>query len=396
MSRLKARLRNGGRFIILILLIFSTFSYAMFQGGFVSWFIFYTLLPFLVYSFFLAIMPIKMFEVHRKITPSKLQRGDAANVHVRFRNKTWFPLIFMTVREMGFDNHTPQVGNVNQIFFVGWKRELEWTYELRDLQRGKLNFSGLQVTFTDFFGWTIRQKTIQQQQSVVVYPKLSEVKYKPLKMQFEQGGIASPYTKVKDTSLVTGIRDYQSGDKYSWIHWKSFAKNETLRTKEFEDRTTQNILLVVDQTAKKNFDYAVDLAASILNSAVRSRGDISFLSTGAKRKLFPQLRTQDQLEQVMQHLAIIEPVPDQSIEALLAKEMGLFNSASLLLVTGEITEGLKQFFANSAKYSRGIICFVVVAKDADYRKSRLNMPNVTVIPLAAGHYENAFAEVMKA
>ncbi|RHW32426.1 DUF58 domain-containing protein [Lysinibacillus yapensis] len=393
MRRLKARLRDGGRFIITILLVVSTFSYAMFQGGFVSWFIFYTLMPFLIYSLLLRVAPLRIVEVQREIKPYKLQRGDSAKVRVTFQNKSWFPLIFMTVSETGFDRPVKQQGNSNQIFLVGWKRRFEWTYDLKGLERGLLHFKGLHFTFTDFLGWTIRHKVVEQPKSTVIFPKRTEINYKPIKMQFEHGGVSSPRSMVKDTSLVTGIRDYQSGDKSSWIHWKSFAKNETLRTKDFEEQTTQDILLVIDQTSKRNFENAVDLTASILQSVVKNRGDISFLSTGENRAIFPHIQTQHKLEQVMQHLAQIEPNAKESLASILVNELGRINTASLLLITGELTQELKDFFKTKAKFTSGIICFVVTGENE--KIGRLKLPNVTVIPLAAGQFEKAFTEVAK-
>ncbi|MCM3389475.1 DUF58 domain-containing protein [Ureibacillus chungkukjangi] len=396
MKRLKNYLQGGGRFIAIIVLAVITFSYAMFQGGFVSWFVFYSLTPFLLYSLLLAFAPIHIYEVSREVTPSKLHRGDSAKITVSFRNKTWIPLIFMTVQELGIDrNSSNYQGRYNQIYFVGWKRKFEWSYELNDMKRGKMQFQGIQFTFTDFFGWTIRTKVVEEDKSVVILPKLSTIKYKPLQMQFEHGGVAAPFSMVKDTSLVTGVRDYQSGDKYSWIHWKSFAKNETLRTKEFEDRQTQDIFLAIDQSSEKNFEHAVDLTASILQSVIKNHGDISFLSTGEKREIFPKLKSQSRLEKVMQHLAVVKPDSKQSIDAILANEMALINAATLVLVTGELSKELKDFFVNSSKFARGIVCFVVSGKNEKVVEKRLSVANVKVIHIAEEQFENAFTEVMK-
>lgn len=396
MKRLKRFLNGGGRFIIILLLAVASFSYAMFQGGFVSWFVFYSITPFILYSVLLTFIPIRIEEVHREIKPAKLRRGDSALVTVSFRNKTWLPLIFMTVKELGIDSHKVKLQEkFGRIFFVGWKRKFEWTYELNDLERGKIQFKGLHITITDFFGWSIRRKVIEENTSIVVLPRVVEVKYKPLQMQFENGGVVSLYSMMKDTSLVTGIRDYQSGDKYSWIHWKSFAKNETLRTKEFEDRQTQDLFLAIDQTSVKNFEYTVDLAASILQSVVHHHGEISFLSTGKKRRYFPNLKSQNQLEEVMQHLAEIEPDTKQSIEGVLANEIGLLNSASLILITGEFTDHLKSFVVNSSKFACNIICFVVTDKGGRFTESRMSFANAKIINISKDRFEHVFTEVIK-
>lgn len=396
MKRLKRFLNGGGRFIIILLLAVASFSYAMFQGGFVSWFVFYSITPFIFYSILLTFIPIRIEEVRREIKPSKLRRGDSAVVTVSFRNKTWFPLVFLTVKELGIDSQKVTLHeNFSRIYFVGWKRKFEWTYELNELERGKIHFKGLHLTIADFFGWSIRRKVIEESTTIIVLPRVVEVKYKPLQMQFEHGGVVSPFSMVKDTSLVTGIRDYQSGDKYSWIHWKSFAKNETLRTKEFEDRQTQDLFLTIDQSSVRNFEYAVDLAASILQSVVLHHGEISFLSTGKRRRYFPNLKSQNQLEDVMQHLAEVESNPKQSIEAVLANEIGLLNSATLMLITGEFTEQLKSFVMNSSKFACNIICFVVTDESGRFTESRMKLTNAKIIYISKDRFENVFTEVMK-
>ncbi|MFP3917040.1 DUF58 domain-containing protein [Lysinibacillus telephonicus] len=397
MNKIKGVLGDGGRLVVIILLIVITFSYAMFQGGFVSWFIFYSIAPFLIYSLLLTFAPIQVVEFQREIEPSKLQRDDNARVTVRFKNKTWFPLIFLTVKEMGTLNneHDQFIELSNQIFFVGWKRKFEWTYNFQNVGRGHLQFSGLKLTFTDFFGWTLRTKFIEEDKTVVVYPRISELKYKPLNMQFEHGGVPSPYTMVKDASLVTGVREYQSGDKYSWIHWKSFAKNETLRTKEFEDRQSQELFLIIDQSSNINFEYSVDLAASILQSVIKSHGDISFLSTGENYQYFQKIKTQNQMEKVMQHLAIVKPDAKKSLDSFLANEIGLNNSATITLITGELSESVERFLVNSTKLTQGIICLVITDQKDKLLESRIKLPTVKVIPISKTNFEKVFTEVMK-
>ena len=58
----------------------------------------------------------------------------------------------------------------------------------------------------------------------------------PISMQYDQGASQTRFSLIKDTTMATGVREYVPGDRFSWIHWKSFAKNGELRTKEFEDR----------------------------------------------------------------------------------------------------------------------------------------------------------------
>lgn len=131
-----------------------------------SWFVFFTILPFSIYSILLAIVPIRIQQVSRTLSKEAVERGDTIEVTVRFHNKSWFPLVFMTAREtaMDADFYEELNGNATKLFLVGWKKEFEWTYELRDLRRGEHHFKGIEVMCTDFFGWTVRQVVIEHPQ----------------------------------------------------------------------------------------------------------------------------------------------------------------------------------------------------------------------------------------
>jgi len=398
MRKIVEILKQSGRYLTIIGLFIFTFCFAMFQGGFVSWFIFFTVLPFLLYSLVLAFIPLRIQHVVREITPTNLERGDKANIKVRFENKSLFPIVFIIVRELDMDERFYKIaeGRSGNLFLVGWKRHFEWTYELENLQRGEHMFSALEITATDFFGWIVRKKVIEQPSTVLVYPKTVDMGYASLQIQYDQGAVATRYAIVKDTSMVTGVRDYQAGDRFSWIHWKSFAKNGELRTKEFEDRQSQSLFVTMDCATATNFEEVVELTASMLKSIVKRRGDVAFLSGGESRLFYPAVRTEVQLEKVMQHLAVVQPNVVSPMEALLRNERQLNNSI-LILITGQITDELKAFLLTSSKYARTVICFVVVSKE-QYKKQQA-MPSkfvsVKMVYVTKEMFSKAFAEVNK-
>ena len=397
-KRIVKVVKQGGRLLTVVGLLALTFCFAMFQGGFVSWFVFFTLLPFLLYSFLLAIMPIRIGEVEREIAPAKLQHGGKAKVTVRFRNRTLLPIVFLVVRELDMDERFYRVaaGGASTLFFVGWRRSFEWTYELENLQRGEHILSALEVKATDFFGWVARHKVIEQPYKLLVYPRTVDMSYTSLQVQYDQGALAAKYAIAKDTTLVTGVRDYQAGDRFSWIHWKSFAKNGQLRTKEFEDRQSQKLFLCIDRTASSQFEEVVELTASMLQAIVSKNGDVAFLSGGNSRVFYPVIRTGGQLEQVMRHLAVVKADTDLPMEQLLRNEREL-NSSILILVTGGMTDDLKGFLTNGSKYARAVICFVVVPKDeyAYYKGASMRFTNSRVIYITKEMFGQAFTEVNK-
>jgi uncharacterized protein (DUF58 family) len=63
----------GGRLLFVLFLVICSFAFAMFQGGFVSWFIFYSLLPFALYSIAFFFSPISKIEVERYIQTAQIR-----------------------------------------------------------------------------------------------------------------------------------------------------------------------------------------------------------------------------------------------------------------------------------------------------------------------------------
>lgn len=361
MNKIRYFFAHGGRLITVLVLLVITYCYAMFQGGFVSWFVFFTILPFSIYSVLLAIVPIRLKEVSRTLSRDVIERGDTIEVTVRFKNKSWFPLVFMTAREMSMNSEFYEEinGHATKLFLVGWKREFEWTYELRNLKRGEHHFKGVEFMCTDFFGWTIRKVDVVHPQLFLVYPKLYDVKPEQITMQYDQGASQTRFSLIKDTTMATGVREYVPGDRFSWIHWKSFAKNGELRTKEFEDRNAQNTFVLIDRAVQKNFEQVVEFTASYINKTIKARGDVSFLSLGTDRYFAPVLKTDSQFKKVMQHFVTVQPDAQFGVERLLFEEQKTMSRSIVIIVTGELTPQLQEALNTSVKSMGKIVCFVV-------------------------------------
>lgn len=387
---MKKVLKRSRQIVVIVFLIVITFSYAMFQGGFVSWFLFYTVIPFVLYALFLSFIPIKITNVQRKITPSRFVRGKSGKVTVYFQIKSWFPFIFLSVKEMGIKDVKAK------LFFVGWKRKFEWSYELYHLQRGVYQFTGLEFEFHDFFGWMTRNKTMKCPQSFIVYPNVFPLFYKPFYFKKEQGESVFQFSLMKDTALVTGVRNYQAGDQFSRIHWKSFAKDETLRTKEFEDQKSQNLFLLIDRSVERYIDDVVDFTASIMQSFVNNYHEISLLSIGKNRFYEPNIKTALQMENVLEHLALVQPDGQISLDTVFIKEQKLLKGSLVFVVTGFLSEQVKRFFTQQSQ-STTIVCFVV-GNETEYetmKNVKNDAPHVKIIPITKEMFQHAFTEVTK-
>lgn len=392
MMKWRALYEKSKHFLLVSLLMIITFCFAMFQGSFVSWFVFFTVSPFLLYSLIFLLVKEDVYRVERKIEPSRVECGQSAKVTVDVERKTYFPFVYMTVEELVSSEELvkSKMQGTSTVKFVGFTKKFEWSYTLENLPRGEHRFLGIEMVFCDFFGWAQKRVFVEKEQMVLVYPRVKEMKYVALQTKFDVGTMMSPYSVVKDTSMAVGLREYVPGDRFSWIHWKSFAKTQTLQSKEFEDRQSQELLLMLNPDASPLFEEKIELAASMVTAIVRGRGDISFVSTGDKTKVFPLIQSDKQLDQVMHHLAAIKPLENATIN--LRGQQNFKHIATLLYVTSELSEELLHTLANVVK---SCICFVVSEQPPILTDNAQRYKQVQVVHVNPNDYYHLFAEVMK-
>ena len=396
--RKKKLFEQTNQLLLVGILFLIAFSFAMFQGDFVSWFIFYTVTPFLLYGFLLTIVPIQVVNVKREIMPQRVNRGKNLTVRVSFEIKTILPLIYVcaTDEKMMERRYFFRNGRPSKLFIGGFKRKYHWTYELGEVERGEMKFDRVHIQISDCFGWINRTFIISKQDAILVYPKIENMKYAAIQMQYEEGAVAAKYAAVKDNAVVAGVRNYQPGDRFSTVHWKSFAKNGELRTKEFEDRQTQNVTLCLDKSVESNFEEAVDLTASILKTVVQNRAEIRLIASGDTSEESPTIQSEAQLENSLRYLAMVEPNGVPIRDAIVKSNLHLSKSI-LLIVTGKMTDSLKQVLMEGPKHSRSIICLVVVSKEqyAWEVEKRTRISNGRIVYVTPEQFPTAFMEVNK-
>ena len=354
--------------------VVTTFSFAMFQGGFVSWFLFYVTVPFLLYSFCAFVVAERVVAVERMIEPSYVEVGEDVAITVRVKRKTYFPFIYVTIGEVS-----------QRLQFVGFKRQFVWQYTMQQMPRGVHDLEQLEVTFHDFFGWVCKRFVVDDEQTVVVYPRIQDINMPTL---WNSGSMLAKQSLNQDTTMVTSIRNYQAGDRVSWIHWKSFAKSQVLYTKDFEGFKSQELLLLLDRSASNHFDEAVELVASMIHAIVKKRGNVCFKSIGEERGHFPTVQMGNQLDRIMYYLAKVETDQQLDGSVLVATELDRAQGEMVLIVTADMTE---QKLKALDQVGKPCICFVVGMDELPRYKGRY----VRLVAVPKGEFTNVFAGVIK-
>ncbi|MFS0818862.1 DUF58 domain-containing protein [Lysinibacillus sp. 1P01SD] len=392
MKRWKVLLEKSKHFLLITFLMVVTFCYAMFQGGFVSWFVFFTVSPFLVYALMFFVVREDILLVERKIEPAHIERGQSAKVHITIERKTSFPFAYIMMEELVDSEGLVQAKkeNSNAIKFVGFRKKFSWHYDLDNVPRGEHRYLGVTVIFYDFFGWAKKVVVAEKEQTILVYPRIREMKYAALQTKYDVGPMMSPYSIVKDTSMAVGLREYVPGDRFSWIHWKSFARTQTLQSKEFEDWQSSELMLVLDAKRSSMFEEKVELVASMLQLIIQERGDLSFITAGEMTKVFPVIQGEKQLDQVMYHLAAIKPA--ENVKFRFYDQQAFKQVATLLYVTSDVSDELLHTLANIVK---SCICFVVAKQPPVQSEHTMRYKHIQVVFVDPTDFYHLFTEVIK-
>lgn len=390
-----------GRFLFVLFILVGAFVFAMFQGGLVSWTIFYTVLPFTVYSILLFFYPLASFRARRTLQSTHLQKGDPLKVTVYLHRKFRFPLLYTAFSDRWMDEGRQKpIGEVHKLFIFGWKRQEKWQYALKDMPRGQFIAKGIRIEVTDFFGWIRKSKVIPIYDETLVYPELVDVDFMPIEADYGGRQVTSPFNLIKDTTMITGVRDYQSGDRVSWIHWKSFARTGTLMTKEFEDQGSDEVTLIFDGRASKIFEDEIVFAASILKEAVNERLPIRFLPV-SRQESFPIVQSETEFNMILLELAKMQAVDEKQVVLSTAIRKELEESSSIVVISSHLDPQFLEAIRVKGGGRRSVICFIVIEHQRALRGILLEnikyaeSIGLIVQPVMKQQFATAFKEVIK-
>ncbi|MCL1630730.1 DUF58 domain-containing protein [Sporolactobacillus sp. CPB3-1] len=239
------------------------FLFAIAQGGFLSWFLFYIFIPIVLYQFILIGYPFHSIELKRSIHTGRLVAGDTLDMTLHLRRRWMLPLFFVTIRDCS--EHTVQKTGM----LIWYTREAALPMTFRNMRRGKYVLDTLELKTSDPFGLFERSVLLRSKQVIYVYPKARLLSSAELGMQ-RNGAKAS----VQDTDLAgfSGIRAYRPSDRPSWLDWKSAARMNSLVTKQFEPERERHASVVLVSKKEENderFERAVAHTASLVQTLLR-------------------------------------------------------------------------------------------------------------------------------
>src|SRR5699024_8591269 len=139
------------------------FSFAMFQGGFVSWFLFYSFLPIILYYIGLFLYPIKKWQVQRNLSNHIVNAGQSVTVNIPLKRKIPFPIVYCICEQLipdslhkkdmrhnqdtTFDDSslTDYKRQAKRLIFPWFQRSIHSSFDFDYVPRGEHEFPGVRL-----------------------------------------------------------------------------------------------------------------------------------------------------------------------------------------------------------------------------------------------------------
>ena len=371
------------KFIQLIVLFAVLFAYAMFQGGFVSWFLFYSFLPVLIYMALLLLYPISHWKVTRHLSTNITKASDTITVDINIKRIFPFPIYYCVVEDF-FPSSLQQPGvskekyrqldkldtnysrrNAKKVAFPWFKRNFRYQYTLTDIPRGEHHLNAIRVRIGDFLGFIKKDYIYQVENELLVYPSVRKVNVVEKINSLEEGITQASTARLKSTNVVTGVREYMPGDRFAWIDWKTTARKNTIMTKEFEQEKSVRTMLILDSSYydgmnKLAYEAAIELCSSLITAYRKQSSPLGFLSIGQTRAYFPFHRDVANNRMVYHFLAKVNPGGDFPFSYQLTEEIKkLPQGLIVMLVVTTLEASLQTAISNLAIKSKHVIVHLI-------------------------------------
>ncbi|MFC3039424.1 DUF58 domain-containing protein [Virgibacillus xinjiangensis] len=413
-------IRLMGNLLFIFLLFAALFSYAMFQGGFTSWFLFFGFLPIFLYQVALLFYPLRHWKVKRHLQREAVKAGGNVSVTITVERGLPFPLFYCVFEEVFSEGlhrkddgkrkyrHMDRPGHYNmdrevkRAVFPSFRRRIEVSYQLEALPRGVHQLEGVTIRCGDLFGLARKEVFIPLEDQLLVYPAQDDVRLTGSWSSLDEGGKASSWT-WHHTNIAVGAREYAPGDKISSIDWKQTARKNEVMTKEFEQEEGMDVLLVLDSCWHQGmnplaFEATVELAASLVRAMRRQSIRTRLLIVGGESVYIPG-HGEEQMAVAQRQLARIQPSRSGPFVLKLREEIFRVKEGNVvLLITSHVDRAWLEAIQPMKTRSKYMVVLFVQASTWISEEERdlltqMEMEGMEVIPMTESELVQTPVEV---
>ena len=209
-------------------------------------------------------------------------------------------------------------------------------------RRGEYKIGPLVVRTSDPFGMFPQEVVFGSEETILVNPKIIDIPdFATTSIQHLGETSRRQRTRVLSTD-VASVREYESGDDLSKIHWLSTARTGQMMVKQFDQGSSGDMWVLFDQHSNSAVNNDIDstdeiaatVAASVIDRYTRTFLPVGYISHGSQSLVALPDRSSHHRDQIIRHIATSKPTGDITIlEALSDIEREFGQNTSLVVIT---------------------------------------------------------------
>jgi len=317
-------------------------------------------------SWLMSFISLRGVQFSRSARTLRSQVGQIFEEQYDIRNTGRLPRLWIEVSD---ESNLPGTRGSHVLTMIGGRESRSYLARTRLTERGVFPLGPTIIGSGDLFGMFPVNRTIKNQESLLVYPMIVSVKDFPNPPGLLPGGEALRRRTPQITPNASGIREYSPGDPLNRIHWISTARRNRIIVKEFELDPLADVWIFLDAARAVQVDQPVpepviepqdiwrrkfkySLPPSTLEYAVSSAGSLSryylqkgravgLVSAGPSMRIIPGDRGGRQLGKILEALAIIKGEGTLPLHGLVeAQARHLPRGSTAVLITPSASESV--------------------------------------------------------
>ncbi|MFN6398876.1 MAG: DUF58 domain-containing protein [Planctomycetota bacterium] len=238
---------------------------------------------------------IEAIEVARFVEAHEVTVGQSVGVGMKITNRSGYWIPWMLIDEKISKRYTklPPVAlqilvSTVQLLAFSPKKTTLYRYALETQRRGYYQLGPTLLETGDLLGLHRSFRIANQPDYITVLPKLIVLEGFEVSSRRPMGDLKVEDRVLEDPTLLSGLREYRSGDPMNRVHWKATARTGTLHTRVFQPTCVQGAMLLLDMHESTNesrnepvrSDLAVTAAASISHWLYQNAEPFGLISNG--------------------------------------------------------------------------------------------------------------------
>jgi uncharacterized protein (DUF58 family) len=289
----------------------------------------------------------------------RAQVGQIFEEKFEVLNRNRIPRLWLEIHD---ESTLPGSDGSRVLTMLRGKQVRSYMARARLTRRGVFPLGPTVIASGDLFGLFPVERSYAEEDSLLVYPMMVDVRGFPNPPGLLPGGEALRRRTHQVTPNAAGVREYSTGDPLNRIHWLSTARRGRLIVKEFELDPLADVWIFLDAALKvqaslpvpeqsvflkdiwthsgkfplppSTEEYGVCIAASLVRDYLRRGRAVGFVCAGQHLTLISPDRGGRQLGKILEALALTRAEGSLPLRALIETQVKhMVRGSTVVLIT---------------------------------------------------------------